>query len=194
MSRGRAQAALVVAIAVLGSRPAMSEETIFRFVDKRGTLHLTDRLGDVPEPYYSMYVAKLRALEQQRAQAGAPPPVPSTAPPPGPGSVETGSVSAPPPSLVDEEIKRYHYWRALIQRWRDALAKATAEVEAIDQERDQAAMNPVLVQTPQVQEALAEIDRRRVQALERLEAARHMLLVELPARARKEQVPPKWLL
>jgi hypothetical protein len=187
---------------VLASSLAASSGRIFRWVDKTGDLHVTDRLADVPEPYYSMYAAEIARLEKnkgkQKSRDRSVAPAPRSTPPRSPGS---SAAPAPPagrraggPSIVDRELARQKQWQDLVARWRKELATATAEVEKIDQELAQARSNPILRTTPQARAQIEAIESRRVGALRKLERARKMLLETIPARARAEQVPPRWLM
>jgi len=187
----RVRAILILVGVWLGATTALAQGMIFKWIDGGGNLHVTDRLGDVPEPYYAMYAARLKALAAERAKKGESPATPPTTP--------TPDVAPPPPdaqpqpSLVDQEIRRQQEWRGLVAKWRGELAAATNEVEAIQNELDAAQLNPILRETPSVKDQAAEIKHRRHAALEHLETARKMLLVELPARAHRENVPPRWL-
>ncbi len=183
--------ALAVACSLWAAPAGADEALIFRWVDKAGNLHVTDRLGDVPEPYYGAYLAELKRREALRAQQGAavaapaPAVVPEVEPPADPPAAQ--------PSLVDQEIARREHWRQTVAFWRDELRAATEALVAVEAERAQAALNPLLAQTPQVQATVAALDARRAEALERVGRARQVLLEELPQRARRENVPPKWL-
>lgn len=177
---------------------------IFKWVDKHGDLHVTDRLGDVPEPYFSMYAARLKTLAEQdgakaavraapvrRASAEPEAPPATREAPEGrrPGRAET----ARGPSAVDAAIQERERWRQLVAHWRRELELATAAYEKAQADADAARLNPVLVQTPQGKEKVAQTGMGLEKARDRLEKARTMLLVEIPAKAKREQVPPKWL-
>ncbi len=182
-------------LAVLLGAATATAGYVFRWVDTKGNLHLTDRLADVPEPYRAMYEAQIRRLEEERARAkakgkAAPPAAPRRTSRPAPRAGEGGGG----PSIVEQEIARQKYWRDLVAQWRAQLASATAALEAIDRELAQARLNPILRTTPPVKAKIAAIEERRAEALAQVEAARTMLLETIPARARKEQVPPKWLM
>lgn len=202
---------------------ASGQGMIFRWVDAQGNLHVTDRLGDVPEPYYGMYLAELKRREEQRQAAGQPAGQPAAVAAPTPAPSGDGAPAAPragaegrsrpagadgpspgtsaarspsegaQTSLVDAELDRRETWRKLVAAQRQELAEATAALAALEAERAAAAQNPLLVHTPAVAARLAELDAQRAALLARLEKARAALLVDLPARARKENVPPKWL-
>ncbi|MBI3178384.1 MAG: DUF4124 domain-containing protein [Deltaproteobacteria bacterium] len=175
---------------LLAMAPAVAagQDMIFRWVDNKGGIHITDRLGDVPETYHSLYAAKLRELAERRKQAGAQSPAAKAKPKP------HEPPSSGQPSLVEQELARQKEWKATVAKWRQELEEATADYEKVHTELQQAQLNPVLRLTPQVQAQIAEIQPRVDLALARLESARRMLLVDLPRKAKEEGVPPKWLL
>ena len=195
---------VIVAMGLGGARAAAAgEKPIFKWYDPDGNLHVTDRLGNVPEPYYSMYLA----IEREKEAAGkaqpnkgspdAPVRVAPSAPkrPPSRKTVPAaprGSTSSVP-STAGAEAARRAEWKALLEHWRRELQAATAELEAIDADIAAAKLNPLLRYTPPVQAKIAELEDERTQTVNRLNKARKMLLETLPERARREQVPPKWL-
>ena len=181
----------VVAGVLLCAVAAAAESTIFRWVDAKGNLHATDRLGDVPEPYYGIYFAEQKRREAER-QAGGATATPH-APPPTPEAAAPASTGPSGASVVDEELRRREQWRSLVSAARNELMGATAALAGLEEERAVVAQNPLLAVTPAVQARLGELEQRRAAVLVRLEKARAALLVDLPARARKENVSPKWL-
>ena len=177
---GNLETTKIVVLSLLLCATAHAEDVAFRFVDARGVVHLTDRLGDVPEPYHSMYEAQLR-LKKPNAK---PPPV--------------SAYQAPIYNFGRGEGARQdklrQHWQSMVAQARNELAAATEALQHIDEALDQARLNPILRQTPQVKEQIAELEGQRAEALTRLRAAENRLLVELPQQAKKEGVPPKWLL
>src|SRR5262245_16388987 len=94
----------VVAVVVAQGSMAAAGGYVFRWGDERGQLHLTDELGQVPEPYYSLYAAKLRELEAKRRNGE---PAPERSLP------EAQPVPAPPlPSVAAQEAERRAAWKA----------------------------------------------------------------------------------
>ncbi len=181
--------------------PSMAQDTItiFRWVDNKGNLHVTDRLGDIPEPYHSMYTARIRELEERKKQGKALRPTPGDSTPRAastevPTSEATSATRTKRKSIVDRELERRKKWIGLVAKWRRELTAATEQVRKIQRELDQVLLNPILRTLPKARQDAERHRRRREQALFRLEAARKMLLETLPARARKDNVPPKWLL
>jgi hypothetical protein len=199
MRPGLAAIAAACLLLVVGTVEA--GPVIFKWIDKKGDLHVTDRLGDVPEPYYSMYAAKLEELEHGGGvQAVA---TPATAARAGNGREErstqapareqsrAGAESESP--VVDAAIRKREQWRKLVAHWRHELELATGAYEKAQADADNAQVNPVLVYTPQGKAKVDDTRKRLEKALARVEKARTMLLIDLPARAKREQVPPKWL-
>jgi hypothetical protein len=183
---------------------ASGEPVYFHWVDAKGNLHVTDSLAEVPEPYQSLYQAKLRAAAEARernGEGGAPavrPEAPRSAegasPPVQPEGGQTVAPETPgAPSVIDEEAARRQRWKELVAAWRADLEQSTAELSAAEEELGNAQMNPILRELPGARERIDAAQARRQQALERVTKARKMLLEELPARAKKELVPPAWL-
>jgi hypothetical protein len=177
-------ASLLMVVALLGAN--VPPGTVFRWFDKQGNLHVTDTLAEVPEPYYGLYAAKLRERDESSAP-GSPVVAPSPAPAPATTPSATGS-------LIEAEAARRQSWKALVKQWRDELAKATDELAAVDAELDPLRQNPILRETPPVRAQIEGLEKKRSGVMARLEKARAMLLTELPTRAKKEGVPPGWLL
>jgi hypothetical protein len=163
-----------------------AQDVVFRWVDKHGVTHITDRLGDVPEPYHSMYAAQLRELEAKRKKTAPPQTTPDSTPNASNYNYGTGTVAA-----QDAQQKK---WQALMLKWRAELLVATHQLFAAEEQLAQVRLNPILRETPQVKEQIAAFEADRSAALTRARVAENMLLVELPKQAKKEGVPPKWLL
>ncbi len=179
-------AALLLTIGIPSSAAAQ-EGTIFYWVDKKGNVTATQNLDEVPEPYRAMYRARLKELEEEKKkQKSAATPEPS-APAPLPQTPPGGSI-------VDRELQRQKQWKAEVAQWRTELRLATIEAQQAQNDVDAAALNPILRQTPQGQAQMVEPAKRKQEAIARVERAKNMLEVELPKRAKAENVPPAWLL
>jgi hypothetical protein len=177
---------------VVGLRAARADGPMFVWADKDGNLHATDRLSDVPEPYYAVYAERLRELEKEGhlPKEEAAPAAPAYTPP----RPVTVRGNTEPPITAETEILKRKKWRELMTHWRQELATATTELQKVEQEASETGMNPLLRLTPQVQAQLDAIGPRRDAARARVLKARTMLLEVLPKRARDERVPPQWLL
>lgn len=193
--------ALAVAFTALPWGSARADQ-FYKWVDESGVFHITDRLSQVPEPYRSVYAAQARERKKREEEAAkargeapasssASKPKPKVAPPRRPGASTQGGRTTG--GLLAREEAQRQKWQGLVQQWREALLRATREIEAIDAQIQEATRNPVLRYTAPVLAELQELERQRNRAEARLAEARRMLLEELPERARKEQVPHKWL-
>jgi hypothetical protein len=182
---------LTLALVALPVEAALSQsDIIFHWFDRQGNLHATDRLQDVPEPYYAMYAARLKALAEKNAQSAPTAHPPSLA---GPVAGLTGAETKEQPSIVDAQIAQRKRWKDTMAHWRAELSEATEALMATDKQMDSLQLNPILRLTPQVQDQIAALTNQRQQASSRLENARTMLTETLPQQAQKEHVPPAWL-
>ena len=173
-----------------GIAPLRADPPLFMWVDKAGVMHATDRLQSVPEPWFSMYSARLKDMEARGLAPSAPLPVDTTPPPPAPApaSIRVGQ------QITSEQVQQQRNgWKSLVARWRAELAAATAALQKAEQAYNEAGMNPILRQTPEVKEQLLTRDQDRQAARQRVEVARNMLQDALPKKAREEHVPPLWL-
>lgn len=173
---------------------------IYTWMDANGDLHVTDRLNDVPEPYYSLYVAEENERRDSRelegASAGekaAPEHHVAGGPQASPKPVRRPGVAARSGSLLVKDAVLKKRWSQLLAQWRTELRVATERLAAIDKEIAEARHNPILSQTPQIRQRVAALGDQRIAARARVDNARRMLIEELPERARREGVPPKWL-
>jgi hypothetical protein len=181
---------LLSLVLILGAaRMARADDVLFYWADKKGTVHATQNIDEVPEPYRSMYHARLKELEEEKKKQQAAPQQAVQAPPtPPPPATSTTTIIHP----ADTEAARQKAWRAEIAKWRTELRLATENLQRIQTQLDQTNMNPVLRTTPQVQAQAAEIEEQRQKAITRVEIARKTLAEDLPARAKRESVPPRW--
>lgn len=186
---------LLWAMALHLAAPAQgwAQVPFFRWIDNKGDLHISDVLGDVPEPYYSMYKAKLREQKEKSSSRPAPAPAKPAPRPAQRNQVRPKPSAAKGPSVIDVQIRKREQWKRMIATWRQNLAAATAKLERIDKGIAQLRMNPVLRETPQVKAKVRASEQARRAALAKVQAATQMLLKTLPEKARRDRVPPKWL-
>ena len=57
---------LTLTLMVGTARIARADDVLFYWVDKQGTVHATQNLDEVPEPYNAMYRARLKELEEEK--------------------------------------------------------------------------------------------------------------------------------
>jgi len=181
--------ALMLAAAV-SPTVGLAQSVIYRWVDDRGVVHMTDDLGKVPEPYASMYQARIRAAEKKRAEAVGE----RKAPPPAPPPPRAKRPKRSKPTAAEIAERERDKWQKRIADWRGKLAAATEELARLDQEKARATVNPLLRVTAPVRAEIEEIEKKRALARKRVEEAKKMLLETLPEQARKAGVPYKWLL
>ena len=189
--RGRTLRVVLLLVLLAGVARAGETLAMFTWVDKRGGIHITDRLRDVPEPFYSIYLAQQR--ERQAQQRQGPPPTGAKTP-----AKHHSQVRARPrPSsqgIVLAEERRREQWQALMKQWRVELLAATQGLQKEEEALQRLRVNPLLAETPPVKAQIAAQQEQVAVARERVLKARTMLLEKLPAKAKNEQVPPKWLL
>ena len=176
---------VLLGVPLLAAKSIRAESPIFVWVDKGGNLHATDRLQDVPEPYFAMYTAQLKESAKNLANA---PSEPVSAP------YRPAGAAPPASNPALDDAKKRQEWRALMAQWRHELAAATLNLQKVDRDLADTEANPVLRLNPQNRSRADELMHLRMQAAFRVEQARHMLMDELPRRARVEQVPPLWLM
>lgn len=182
---------LIAALVLLGvAATARAQSVIYRWVDEQGVVHFTDDLSKVPEPYASMYQARIRELEKKRAEkvGDRKEPPPDSSPP--------RRAQKPPQSrgLADQIEADRKRWQDRVAKWRKELADATDALAKLDEMKGQLTVNPLLRVTPQVKAQIEDVEERRKASLERVERAKKMLLETIPEEAKKAGVPYKWLL
>ncbi|MEM6533310.1 MAG: DUF4124 domain-containing protein [Myxococcota bacterium] len=177
----------VAAAFMLATSLAGAQTVIYRWVDKQGVVHFSDDINQVPEPYASMYQARIREIEERRAAAVGDRKTPIESPSAAPRKYPTI------PDVTATDAARRNYWQGRVKTWRTSLADATKELAAIDDEVSALNLNPVLRTTPKVRSELAAVQERRRKVHARVEAARKMLVETIPKEAKKEGVPSRWL-
>lgn len=187
--------ALVATISA-ASDVALAERYLFRWVGADGVLHVTDRLDDVPEPYYSAYVARLKQIEEEREKraresGGRPPKSAGTE---APTEVPRAPRPRPVPrGAADDILARQAWWKAEVARWRHELMEATEALRRIEEELGNLQSNALLAVTGPSKTRSAELEAAQPPAVARVEKAKKQLMDVLPAQAKKEGVPPRWL-
>ncbi len=152
---------------------------LYEWTDDKGTVHITDGLGKVPERYRT----KARILETLEKEDNG-----------GDRNAAGGTVTPTgPPKVGDEELGAA--WRDKISEWKDTLADAEKRYRELAQERRSLferyavpayAPAGVRLRAEQIDEKLKEIQKE-------IDEARNMIDVVIPEEARKAGVPPGWL-
>jgi DNA repair exonuclease SbcCD ATPase subunit len=154
---------------------------LYEWTDDSGVVHITDKLGNVPEQYR----AQARKREESRkSEAG--------------GGQQTQRVTGGPSGPEGEEEteeSRKAEWQDRIREWKTRLAQAEKRYRELDQQRTELLMSwggpaygPIenKVKAEQIEQQMKEIQKQ-------IDEARNMLDVVIPEEARKAGVPPGWL-
>lgn len=185
------RAALAVGLLLFAVSAAQaSGNRIFKWVDGDGDIHMTDTLAEVPEPYRSMYRAELEKQKEKDAKDGGTNGEAKRQRERAPKKTADSSNETRPSTKIRQKRER---WKALVAKWRKRLKHATAELQNANVELARLRRNPLLRQTPKYRARIAAAEKRRQAALQKVEQAKKMLTEELPRRAKKADVPPKWL-
>ena len=149
------------------------------WADEAGRIHYERSLGDVPEPYSSMY-----RMGRRNAQGGLDFIEP-------PGRTSEGVDIA---STAEQIIQARAMWRAAAAAWRSELYLSLRELLHAQMRPAPLAINPLLFAYPPGRSIVGgDAQRMLVDARARALRARHVLLVVMPEKARTLRVPPGWL-
>lgn len=174
-----------------------ADAPLFVWADDHAHVHVTDRLSDVPEPYHSVYAAKVAELKKNGKTPGTVTVVPARATMAGPRRMDEqgdsqSRVAALSPQATEEAARRAE-WQGKMAQARSELTAATEHLAEVEKSIAETGMNPVLRMTPPVQAQLAALETDHAQAQARVLDSRRMLLETLPQQAQREHVPAQWL-
>lgn len=181
---------VVLAGVLTATAPIMAGGVVYRWVDKKGVIHLTDDLSQVPEPYASMYQAEIRESEKNRTEHGVDrvePPARATSSP------RQAQRRVRAVGIAERRARQHKEWQKRVATWRGELSSATQALARVERELSRLTLNPLLRTTPPVKSEIKATREEKAKALERVEKARTMLLEKLPAEAKKDGVPRRWL-
>ncbi len=162
---------LGILLTLLLSLPAAAAPPPYAWVDATCAVHQSADLQQVAEPFRSAYRAQLAA-----AARGAKP--------------DPEAMPATPAAASQLHARRA--LRAALAQQRQLLLRATAQLLA-QRQAPPAEPNPLLAQLPAGRQANAAAAARIQLICAELQASRQALLVDLPAQARKDHLPPAWL-
>lgn len=151
---------------------------LYEWTDRKGTLHITDGLGKVPERYRD----KARKVESIKEQE--------------PGPEQQTQYESPSESeSQDEENEARAEWQYRMREWKTRLADAEKEHQALERERAQLtlAWGSIALAPPEYRQKALEIERRLKDVQTDIDTAKNMITTVLPDEARKAGVPPGWL-
>ena len=182
---------LVAGLLVVGGTVAAGAK-LYSWRDKSGSLHYTDNIEQVPEPFRSQF---LHAEERTAGSRGGEKP-PAAAPRSKPGAPRTAPPRMGPgsgPRLHDrDEIDKLR-WQAEVRKLRDGLAKAEQQLARLEQDRANSMRRWRETRVVARRQEAEELGKKIAELQEEAERLRHELEVELPRRAKREGVPPGWL-
>ena len=98
-----------------------------------------------------------------------------------------------PRGAADNILARQAWWKAEVARWRHELMEATDALRRIEEELGTLQNNALLAVTGPSKTRIAELESEQPKAAARVAKAKEQLLEGLPAQAKKEGVPPRWL-
>jgi hypothetical protein len=156
-----------------------SKHYLYEWTDDKGTVHISDNLGDVPEKY--------RRQVRKRLQQ--------------PVKEETGRQEQVAPQLApqteeetDQEARKEE-WQQRIRDWKERLADAEKRYKALEYERSTITMTGgMTTYAPPASRARAdELKEEMRQVQKEIDEARNMINVVIPDEALKAGVPPGWL-
>jgi hypothetical protein len=185
-----------VTLLFLSLSPARAE--VYKWVDRKGTVHYTDDPDQLPEPRRSQVLRELeeklqkeRERRKQLRQQGIHVPTERLPPPPPPRPPVTRS--HPAKDRLERRQKSREKWQALSQKARDRVTELEKKCEELRTKRDLNSRDRLTHARPganqRYQKTLAAYERCQ----ENLKKARRYLEVELPEQARKSGVPPGWV-
>lgn len=168
------------AFAQTGEQPVNKEADkryLYQWTDSKGTVHITDGLGKIPERYRD----KARKMESSRGQE--------------PGPEQLRAETAPDSDAEEQETEAKAEWRSRMQEWKRRLANAEKERQGLEKERSDLmhALGAISLAPPEYRLRVVEIDRQLKDLETEISTAKDMINNVLPDEARKAGVPPGWL-
>ncbi len=155
-----------------------NQRYLYEWTDDKGTVHISDDLGDVPQKYRRQVRKRLEqpAKEETREQE-------QIAPQP-----------AQPEEEIDQEAKKEE-WQQRIRDWKERLADAQKRYKALEDERSAIIMRWGVTAnaSPAYRTRAAELDEEMKEVQKEIDEARNMIDVVIPDESRKAGVPPGWL-
>jgi hypothetical protein len=182
--------------------PCRTRAEVYQWVDKNGTVHVTDRIEDLPEPYYS------RALKELKEKETLEKAFPKQNPAPSQGSMQkqtSGETTVIAPERIPKDVpqktpeqlptpeEQKQHWQEKLKTARERVSELDVRCKKLETDRDIHVQNSLLFARPIDRELAASNTTSFEECNKELVAARNYLEKELPEEARKAGVPPGWL-
>ncbi len=155
---------------------------LYEWKDDKGTVYITDDLGDVPEKYREKVKKTVErpGTESKSAERET--------------KIKPAAPSAESPGENDEKAKKAE-WRLRLLDWKERLADAEKRYRALEDERSSIIMRWGVTANapPAYRTRAAELEDEMKQVQTEIDEARNMINVVIPEEARKANVPPGWL-
>jgi hypothetical protein len=175
---------------------AFSQE-VYRWVDEKGTIHLTDDLGQVPEKYRGRIQRELPPGEPPPAQPASPPSIGTPK-----GTPRAREIKPTPESATGEKDilgRGEEWWRAKAREWNEKLIAAQKRYEsaynewkAKEQEIETSKFKPDSLKRKLKAESKS-LEEKAKDLEKQVEEAKNMIEKVLPKQAQEDGANPEWL-
>lgn len=183
------------ALVILLQSPGRAD--VYKYVDKKGTVHYTDNPDKLPEPQRSKVLRELEEKikkEQERRrrlkEQGLEVPDERLPPPPPP---RLDNRPHPATNRLDKRKAARKTWEERGKKARERVANLEEKCAELKTERDHNATDRLTFSRPGAGQRYKKSQAAYQNCQKELERARNHLDVELPEQARKAGVPPGWI-
>jgi ElaB/YqjD/DUF883 family membrane-anchored ribosome-binding protein len=154
----------------------LKKHFLYEWTDNKGTLHITDALGKVPEQYRS----QMRKREVPKGES----PV-----------SQAGRVAPSPGFESSQDDLGKAQWQSRLRDWKQRRENAEKRLEGLERERNElfrawgsAALAPIenRMKAEKIEQQMKDVQNE-------IERAKNMIEAVIPEEARKAGVPPGWL-
>ncbi|OGW48073.1 MAG: hypothetical protein A2078_03760 [Nitrospirae bacterium GWC2_57_9] len=150
---------------------------LYQWTDSKGTVHITDSFGKVPERYRS----KALKLESRKGPEGSP-------------EQDRGRSGGSDDSDLEEtESAAKFEWQQRIRDQQRRLENAEKRYQKLERERDELFVGSSALTSIENRVKFEQLGEQLKQVQSEIDAAKNMLHTVIPEEARKAGVPPGWL-
>jgi hypothetical protein len=196
LNTGHAPLIAGMALFFLALPPASAE--VYKWVDKRGTVHYTDDPDQLPEPQRSKVLneleEKLRKERERREmlrKRGIH--VPDERLPPAPPPDPPRKRLHPATDRLNKRQADKKKWKSIGEQARERVASLENKCAELQAERDRTNQERLTMSRPGALQRYHKSLAAWEQCQDDLEKARNYLEVQLPEEARKNGIPPEWI-